>query len=277
MIDPLYALSGLGVGLLVGMTGIGGGSLMTPLLILFFGIHPATAVGSDLLYAAATKTAGSLVHGFAGSIEWSIVRRLAYGSIPASIITLYALSRMDPNSAAASSLMTIVLCGALIMTAGVLIFRNTIWTTWRAHVEELDSRKTAIVTVLVGVLVGVLVSISSVGAGAIGVMALVILYPKLPVARIVGSDIAHAVPLTLIAGIGHWIIGTVDWHIIGSLLAGSLPGIFLGSYLAVRVAEAALRYLLAATLMVVAGKLAADHLDKSFSFLYATFTHYPTH
>ena len=277
MIDPLYVLSGFCVGLLVGMTGIGGGSLMTPLLILFFGIHPATAVGSDLLYAAATKTGGSLVHGLAHSINWSIVRRLAFGSIPASIITLYALSRLDPGSAAASSLVTIVLCGALMMTAGVLIFRNRISTAWRAHIEELDPRDTAIVTVVVGALVGVLVTISSVGAGAIGVMALVILYPKLPVASIVGSDIAHAVPLTLVAGVGHWIVGTVDWRIIGLLLAGSLPGIFLGSYFAVRVAETALRLLLAATLIVVAGKLAFDHLDKSLSLIAASFTQHPTH
>ena len=277
MIDPLYAFSGFGVGLLVGMTGVGGGALMTPLLILFFGIHPATAVGTDLMYAAATKTGGSLVHGLARSIEWSIVRRLAFGSMPASIVTLYALSLMNPNSTAASSLVTIVLCGALVMTAGVLIFRNAILTTYRAHIAELDTRETVIVTVLVGVLVGVLVSISSVGAGAIGVVALIILYPKLPVARIVGSDIAHAVPLTLIAGVGHWLVGTVDWHIIGSLLAGSLPGIFLGSYLAIRVAETALRFLLAATLMVVAGKLAFDHLDKSLSPIAASFTQRPTH
>jgi uncharacterized protein len=181
------------------------------------------------------------------------------------------LSYMHLNSAAASSLVTIVLCGALIITAGVLIFRNTILATYRAHVTQLDPRNTAVVTVLVGVLLGVLVSISSVGAGAIGVMALVILYPNLPVARIVGSDIAHAVPLTLIAGVGHWMVGAVDWHIIGSLLVGSLPGIFLGSYFAVRVPETALRMLLAATLMVVAGKLAFDHLDKSLSLI-AAFT-----
>ena len=271
MIDPVYAISGFIVGLLVGMTGVGGGSLMTPLLILFFGVHPATAVGTDLLYAAITKTGGSLVHGFAHSIDWPIVRRLAFGSLPASVVTLYALSLINLNGAEASSLVTIVLCGALIMTAGVLIFRNTILATYRAHITELDPRNTAVVTVFVGTLLGVLVSISSVGAGAIGVMALVILYPKLPVARLVGSDIAHAVPLTLVAGVGHWMVGTVDWHIIGSLLAGSLPGIFLGSYAAVRVAEKALRLLLAATLIAVAGRLAFDHVDESLSLI-AAFT-----
>jgi uncharacterized protein len=269
MIDPLYTISGFGVGLLVGMTGVGGGSLMTPLLIWLFGVTPATAVGTDLLYAAATKAGGSLVHGFARSIDWLIVRRLASGSIPASIATLVLLSYIDLNSAAARSLITTVLCGALVMTAGVLIFRNSIFATYRAHLMQLDPRNTALITVLVGALLGVLVSISSVGSGAIGVMALALLYPKLPVARIVGSDIAHAVPLTLIAGVGHWVIGTVDWHIIESLLVGSLPGIFVGSYFAVRVPETALRMLLAATLILVAGKLASDHLGNSLSLITA--------
>ena len=263
VIDPLYAVSGFGVGALVGMTGVGGGSLMTPLLILLFGIHPATAVGTDLLYAAATKTGGSLVHGLARSIDWPIVRRLASGSIPATMVTLYVLSYLNLNSPAASSLITIVLCAALIVTALALIFRNTLLEAGRANLAGLGSHNTAMITVVVGVLLGVLVSISSVGAGAIGVVALVVLYPKLPIARIVGSDIAHAVPLTLIAGLGHWMIGTVDWHIIGSLLVGSLPGIFLGSYLAVRIPETALRIVLAVTLLVVASKLAFDHLDQS--------------
>lgn len=269
MIDPLYAVSGFAVGALVGMTGVGGGSLMTPLLILLFGVHPATAVGTDLLYAAATKTAGSLVHGLARSIDWLIVRRLACGSIPATVVTLCALSYLDLNSAAARSLITVVLCGALFTTAGVLIFRNSILAASRMRLAEFSPRRTATVTVLVGILLGVLVSISSVGAGAIGVMALVILYPRVPIARIVGSDIAHAVPLTLIGGAGHWMIGAVDWHIIGSLLVGSLPGICLGSYFAVRIPEPVLRMVLATTLLVVAGKLAAGHLEDATSTITA--------
>jgi len=269
MIDPLYSISGFGVGLLVGMTGVGGGSLMTPLLILLFGIHPATAVGTDLLYAAATKTGGSLVHGIARSIDWPMVRRLAAGSIPATVVTLALLSFLNLNSGAARSLITIVLCLALFLTACVLIFRKPILNYYQGRFPTLDPRKTALATVLVGAVLGVLVSISSVGAGAIGVMALVILYPPMPMARIVGSDIAHAVPLTLIAGVGHWMFGAVDWHIVGSLLAGSLPGIFLGSYLATRVPEPALRFLLAATLILVAGKLAYDHVESSASLLTA--------
>jgi uncharacterized membrane protein YfcA len=263
MNDPLYVLSGFGVGFLVGMTGVGGGSLMTPVLILLFGVHPASAVGTDLLYAAATKAGGTLFHGFARSIEWRIVRRLALGSLPATVITLCVLSNLNLNSAGMRALITVVLCGALGLTAAVLIFRNALLTTWRAHIPELDVRNTASITVFVGAVLGLLVSISSVGAGAIGVMALIILYPRLSIVRIVGSDIAHAVPLTLIAGVGHWMIGTVDWHILGMLLAGSLPGILAGSFMATRVPETALRLILAATLLVVAGKLASDHLHQA--------------
>ncbi len=275
MIDPLYSLSGFGVGLLVGMTGVGGGSLMTPLLILLFGVHPATAVGTDLLYAAATKTGGSLVHGLARNIEWSVVRRLATGSVPATIVTLAVLSVMDLESETARTLITVVLCGALFMTAAVLIFRSAIVQFYRRRFPALDIRHATIVTVIVGAILGVLVAISSVGAGAIGVIALIILYPQLPMARIVGSDIAHAVPLTLIAGIGHWMIGTIDWHIFSSLLAGSLPGIFLGSYFAIRVPEPALRLLLAATLMVVSGKLLYDRVESGSAMLTAYTRHAP--
>jgi uncharacterized membrane protein YfcA len=269
MIDPLYSLSGFAVGALVGMTGVGGGSLMTPLLILLFGIHPATAVGTDLLYAAATKTGGSLVHGYLRSIDWRVVRRLASGSIPTTALTLAVLSHFNLNGDAVRSLITIVLSVALFVTAFVLVFGGTIIAAYRAQVAELDPQRTARVTVLVGALLGVLVTISSVGAGAIGVVALVLLYPQLPMARIVGSDIAHAVPLTLVAGLGHWMMGSVDWHIIASLLVGSLPGIFLGSYFAIRVPERALQLVLAATLMVVASRIAYDQATTASSIFTA--------
>ncbi|HEY5309661.1 MAG TPA: sulfite exporter TauE/SafE family protein, partial [Casimicrobiaceae bacterium] len=235
MIDPLYVTSGFGVGLLVGMTGVGGGSLMTPLLILLFGIHPSTAVGTDLLYAAATKTGGSVVHSWARSIHWPAVTRLASGSIPASILTLIVLWQLHLDSAAARSLVNVVLSFALLLTAASLIFRKTIMDSLRWRMERLDDRTIARATVLVGAALGVLVSISSVGAGAVGVTALLLLYPQLPMSRIVGSDIAHAVPLTLIAGIGHWALGAIDWHLMAVLLMGSLPGIIIGSYFATRV------------------------------------------
>lgn len=260
MIDPLYVASGFGVGLLVGMTGVGGGSLMTPLLILLFGVHPSTAVGTDLLYAAATKAGGSLMHGWARSIFWPAVIRLASGSIPASLVTLLVLWQLELNGDAARSLINLVLCFALVLTATSLIFRNAIMERYRRRMERIDVWMTGRGTVIVGIVLGVLVSISSVGAGAVGVTALLLLYPRLPMATIVGSDIAHAVPLTLVAGIGHWALGSVDWALMGVLLIGSLPGIIIGSYFAVRVPETVLRLLLASVLILVAGKLAVNEL-----------------
>jgi uncharacterized membrane protein YfcA len=269
MIDPLFSLSGFLVGMLVGMTGVGGGSLMTPLLILLFGEHPATAVGTDLIYAAATKTAGSLVHGFARSIDWTVVRRLAAGSIPATAITIAVLSRFNLDSPSARTVITLVLCLALFVSAFVLVFGGWISKHYRARIGALPEERTATGTILVGIALGVLVSISSVGAGAIGVMALLLLYPRMPMAKIVGSDIAHAVPLTLVAGVGHAAIGSIDWHIILSLLAGSLPGILFGSLLAVRIPERALKLVLASVLFVVAGRIAYEHVTNASAMLTA--------
>jgi hypothetical protein len=260
MIDPLYVASGFGVGLLVGMTGVGGGSLMTPLLILLFGIHPSTAVGTDLLYAAATKTGGSIVHGWSRSIHWPAVIRLACGSIPAAILTLLVMWQLGLSAASQRSLVNLVLCFALLLTATALIFRRSIMERYRRRLENVDERTTTIATVMVGVALGVLVSLSSVGAGAVGVTALLLLYPRLPMVKIVGSDIVHAVPLTLVAGAGHWALGSVDWHLMGVLLLGSLPGIIIGSWSAVRVPETVLRVALAAVLIVVAGKIGSEEL-----------------
>lgn len=271
MIDPLFSLSGFLVGMLVGMTGVGGGSLMTPLLILLFGVHPATAVGTDLIYAAITKTAGSTVHGFARSIDWRVVRLLATGSLPATAATLAALSHFNLDGAATRSLITVVLGVALLLTALALIFGEPIVAFYRKRVTSLVSERTALTTVLIGAVLGCLVSISSVGAGALGVIALVVLYPQLPMARIVGSDIAHAVPLTLAAGAGHWAMGAVDWHILGSLLVGSLPGIVLGTTVAVRVPERALRLVLATVLLLVAGRLGYENANNASS-IFTAFT-----
>jgi uncharacterized protein len=254
-IDPLYVLSGFCVGMLVGMTGVGGGSLMTPLLILLFGIHPAAAVGTDLLYAAITKTFGTAVHGYTHTVDWRIVRQLAAGSIPATALTLLALSHFDLGGAAAARLISRSLGAALLLTALTVVFRPSLTAYFGARFREPGPRRLAILTVISGAILGVLVSISSVGAGAIGVTVLIILYPRLPTPHIVGSDIAHAVPLTLLAGVGHWLLGSVDVAILGSLLTGSIPGIVIGSLSSVRVADRPLRLSLAAVLFVVGGRL----------------------
>lgn len=254
-IDPLYVLSGFCVGALVGLTGVGGGSLMTPLLILLFGIHPVTAVGTDLLYAGVTKSFGTLVHGYTHTVDWQIVRRLATGSVPMTILTLLALSHFDLSSADAARRISRGLGAALLVTALALVFRASLIAYFGARFPELGLRRAAPLTVVAGGVLGVLVSISSVGAGAIGVTALIILYPRLSTPRIVGSDIAHAVPLTLIGGSGHWLMGSVDTAILGSLLTGSIPGIAVGSWMTIRVPDRALRLALAAVLFSVGGRL----------------------
>ena len=257
-IDLHYAVVGFLVGGLVGVTGVGGGSLTTPILILLFGISPATAVGTDLLFAAATKTVGSFVHGFNRTINWRVVRRLAIGSIPATLLALVGLSSLKMSAGGAHQIITAVLALTLLLTAGLLIGRNRISSLYAERLSNLDERSIAILTVAMGAVLGVLVTFSSVGAGAIGVTALMLLYPRISAARIVGSDIAHAVPLTLIAGLGHGALGSVDMHALVSLLAGSLPGIFLGSIISSRVPDLALRYVLAAVLIIVGARLALD-------------------
>ena len=255
-INPLYSLSGFFVGALVGLTGVGGGSLMTPLLVLVFGIHPTTAVGTDLLYAAATKTVGTAVHGFSKTVDWGIVGRLAAGSVPATVATLLVLSRVEKQIGAANHLITVVLGFALIVTAVAILFRKIIVDFFQRRTGPDGPKHATAITIALGAILGVLVSLSSVGAGAIGVTVLLILYPTLPAARLVGSDIAHAVPLTLIAGLGHWLIGQVDLHLLVSLLVGSIPGIIIGSLVAARVPDKVLRPILASTLALVGGRLA---------------------
>lgn len=256
--DWLYTLSGFVVGAIVGLTGVGGGSLMTPLLVLLFGIHPATAVGTDLLYAALTKAGGTVVHGRKGHVDWQIVKRLAAGSIPASALTIFVLSHLPKQSGAMSHLISVSLGFALLLTAAAIIFRKRIIAFALSHDDTFVQRHLAAVTVAVGAVLGVLVSISSVGAGALGVAALFFLYPKLPAVRIVGSDVAHAVPLTFVAGTGHWLLGSVDWSLLGALLLGSLPGIWIGSHISAKVPDRILRPILASMLVLIGAKLIAS-------------------
>jgi len=255
LINPAYAASGFAVGTLVGFTGVGGGSLMTPLLVLLFGIHPATAVGTDLLYAGLTKICGSFVHGLNDAIDWRVTGRLASGSVPAAVVSLWALSHFGVDSKGTSVAITTTLGFALILTAVTLLFRRRLLAAAAGFLDKRSDGESARLTVALGAVLGVLVSISSVGAGAIGVTVLLMLYPKMPTVRIVGSDIAHAVPLTLLAGAGHWWLGSVDWALLVSLLCGSLPGIAIGSHFASRVPERVLRPLMAGTLALVGGRL----------------------
>lgn len=255
MHDLQYTAIGFVVGALVGMTGVGGGSLTTPLLIVLFGVAPATAVGTDLLFAAVTKTAGSLVHGYNHTIDWRLVRRLASGSVPGTMLTLLTLSHLDMASGGARMIISVFLTIALLLTAGVLVARPKIVELYSRHVGELTERAAAIATVCVGAALGVVVTISSVGAGALGVTALVLLYPRLPTVRIVGSDIAHAVPLTFIAGGGYALMGGVDWSLLLSLLIGSLPGVALGGHFAAKAPDRILRFALGGVLALVGLKL----------------------
>jgi uncharacterized protein len=254
MIDPAQALSGFGVGIVVGLTGVGGGSLMTPLLVLLFGIHPATAVGTDLLHAAITKTGGTFVHARAGRVDWRIVALLAAGSLPAAAATLAGLHYFT-GGLGDTKIITIILGVALLLTAAALAIRPVVRRLSRT--QALPSERHPAVTVLAGAVLGFLVSVSSVGAGSLGVTALIFFYPHLKMGRVVASDLAHAVPLTLVAGLGHWLFGSVDWRLLLSLLVGSLPGIYLGSHFMGRVPDLVLRTLLVAVLVLVGIKLIA--------------------
>ena len=254
--DLVTTVSGFFVGMLVGATGVGGGSLMTPLLVLVMGVAPATAVGTDLLYASLTKVGGAWAHGRRNNIDWRICGLLAAGSLPAAAATLLALSQLSVNPEHYASVLKQCLGVALMISAAALLLRN------RLH--EMALRRSAgtalepsapITTVVTGAVVGALVTATSVGAGALGVAALLFLYPKLATTRIVGTDIAHAVPLTLLAGLGHASLGGVDLHLLGNLLVGSLPGVWVGSHLSRALPEQFLRILLACVLVLVASRL----------------------
>lgn len=254
--DLYQSLAGFVVGAVVGLTGVGGGSLMTPLLVLLFGIAPATAVGTDLLYASITKTGGIVVHGARKTIDWGIAGWMAAGSIPASLITMVLLGGSKGAGTSHDAVFKITLGVMLILTAAALLFRRALqaWAA-RSGTCVLPAKAKPFITAALGAFLGVAVSLSSVGAGAVGVTALVFLFPALAAVRIVGTDLAHAVPLTLVAGLGHAAIGNVDWILLGSLLLGSLPGVALGSCLAARLPELVVRHSLVLVLLATGGRL----------------------
>jgi uncharacterized protein len=253
--DIFHIIAGFVVGLLVGLTGVGGGSLMTPILLIFFHQPAAVAVGTDLLYAAITKSAGIFAHGKLGNIDWRIVRLLALGSVPASIVTTLILSNMDISSESAVQTIKFWLGVALMLTALSVIFRTQLASLSKKG-HWINPTYAPGLTVILGVVLGFLVTLTSVGAGALGVTALLILYPKASITKIVGTDVAHAVPLTLVAGLGHVSLGTVDYPLLGTLLIGSIPGIWIGSHLSAKVAEHWIRLLLSLILVYVGQKLA---------------------
>ncbi|OWY38624.1 hypothetical protein CEK28_11020 [Xenophilus sp. AP218F] len=252
--DLGYTVAGLAVGFIVGLTGVGGGSLMTPIL-LWFGISPATAVGTDLLYAALTKAGGVVVHHRQRQIDWRIAGYLALGSVPASLLTLALLASLPIPARAMDALFKLVLGVALILTATAILFKPQLLKLLGPRLQRAAGPQRALPTVLVGAVLGFLVTLSSIGAGALGTLALFLLYPALATNRLVGTEIAHAVPLTLVAGLGHAGMGHLDWLLLFKLLAGSLPGIWLGSRLSGRLAESWLRPTLAVMLGVIGGKL----------------------
>jgi uncharacterized protein len=251
--DFIYIALGLAVGLLVGVTGVGGGSLVTPVLTLI-GITPAVAVGTDLVFAAITKSAGTLVHRAQASVEWRIVALLASGSCPAAAITVGVLAATGMHDK--SALISAVLAAALILTAAVLLADRARIAAMAARYETRIAGKRDTLTVASGVLLGVLVTLSSIGAGALGAALLVALYPRLPAARVAGTDIAHAVPLTVVAGLGHLWLGTVNGTLLANLLIGSVPGIVLGSLASARLPDNVVRRLLALVLLAIGTRYA---------------------
>jgi len=262
MHDLAFVFAGFFVGLVVGLTGVGGGSLMTPILIFFFGVKPYLAVGTDLLFAAFTKMSGTVKLARARRIDWRLVLQLSAGSIPAALVTLFVLHTLGPADPKVQAVMTTTLGVALLLTAAATLYKALRGKA--TPVSVAPGQETLAATprhwslpLLFGALIGTLVTLTSVGAGAIGVTVLMILYPKLPLSRIVAADIAYAVPLTLVAGLGHASLGSVDWPLLAKLLAGSIPGIWVGSHMMTRTPDRIIRSLLSVLLAYAGVKLIA--------------------
>jgi uncharacterized protein len=251
-----YVVSGFAVGLLVGLTGVGGGSLMTPLLTLLFGVSPTVAVGTDLAFAAATKSVGTFAHRIRGTVHWDIVRHLCYGALPAALLATFALKYFGALDKEIGQIIRYSIAGSVLLTVIALLFRSRMQAWVMAHPEkQLQGARLTAATIAVGATLGTLVTISSIGAGALGATILVLLYPRLSPAEIAGTDIAYAVPLTAIAAMGHWYLGSINWELLTTLLLGSVPGITIGSLAAKAVPEKILRGLLATTLTGIAVKM----------------------
>ncbi|MDC4630079.1 sulfite exporter TauE/SafE family protein [Acinetobacter baumannii] len=255
-----FILAGMLVGFCVGITGVGGGSLMTPILIGLFRIEPHIAIGTDLLYAAISKFCGSMVHAKKLNIVWPIVLWLAVGSIPASFGTAWVLEHYLSQSTHYKAVLTMVLGFMLTLTGVSIIFRTRIEKFFnkfrnkentQTENEQLSVQNKRTYIVIMGIILGVFVTLSSVGAGAFGIMALVIMFPNLPMIRIIGSDVVHAVLLTLVAGLGHMSAGNVDFVLLMWLLVGSIPAIIIGTLISSRMPERLIRKILGITLFAL--------------------------
>lgn len=252
--DWLAIISGFGVGATVGLTGVGGGSLMTPLLMTVFKVNPAVAIGTDLWFAAITKTSGSVAHHRHGNVDYRILGQLLLGSIPAAATTIGLMHYSGITKAWASTL-TLSLGVALLLTAVTVAYKQA-WASVGLQLERwIPPAQKASMTVGCGMLLGVLVSLSSIGAGAVGATLILLLNPRMEARRVVGTDIAHAVPLTLVAGVGHATLGHVDWALLASLLVGSLPGIWIGAQLTRKMPDRLVRALLCVSLVTAGLKV----------------------
>jgi uncharacterized membrane protein YfcA len=250
-------IAGLTVGFIVGLTGVGGGSLMTPIL-LWCGIPPTTAVGTDLLYAAFTKMGGIFVHHKKKNINWRIVGWLSLGSVPSAMATLWILHSIKTDITAINAIIKYSLGWALLFTSIAVLFKKKLLKFSQKHAGDKfhdESKTQNAITIAIGVLLGATVTLTSIGAGALGTVTLFFLYPLLATPKLVGTEIAHAVPLTLVAGLGHASMGNLDLGLLGQLLIGSLPGIYLGSMLSGKIPDLYLRNAVAIMLFFVGYKL----------------------
>jgi hypothetical protein len=261
MLDIGFVVAGFVVGVIVGLTGVGGGSLMTPILIYFFGIKPQLAVGTDLLFAAFTKCSGTVNMARQKLVPWRVVGQLCLGSIPAAFATLWVLHQFSSDAKTIETAIKTTLGWALMLTAVATLYKaikGSAKVQGLATNEAQDATKARhwSLPIIFGALIGTMVTMTSVGAGAIGVTVLMLLYPQLPLPRIVAADIAYAVPLTLVAGLGHaHVLDSVDWQLLGTLLVGSLPGIWIGSQLTNRTPERLIRGILSVLLAWAGSKL----------------------
>ena len=260
MAEIAAVASGFLTGIIVGVTGVGGGSLMTPILIFLLGIAPQTAVGTDLLFATLTKLVAVKVHGSRGTIDWQVVRRLAWGSIPAACVMLLVMRQISLRTSDADFIMP-ALGVALVLTGFALLFKrqlHEIGRKLRSTTPDAFKRLQPGFTVLAGVIVGAMVTMTSVGAGALGTVMLVYLYPlRLTPAKVVGTDLAHAIPVALIAGLGHVALGNINFALLIWLLIGSLPGVWIGSLMSAKVPDSIVRNAISVTLLMVGLRILA--------------------